>query len=197
MVVIIGVIVIIVVFVICVVIAVVIVVVIIVVIIIIVVIFIIFVIVFIVIGILSLSNSGTACADGPEAAGRAQGAVCRPCAPQPPLLYHQLQGWPEGAGGPADPTGLGQIGLFGRLICKFFVSYIFSGSRLGQQQEQEHLWRQLRDSCCEGRRDQGTVQDADDIRQDARDVCCRGHHISLQECHWNLLNLSLIVLYFK
>ena len=74
----------------------------------------------------------------------------------------------------------------------------FSGSRLGQQQEQEHLWRQLRDSCCEGRRDLGTLQDADEIQQDARDGGCRGqlHHISLQECHWNLLNLSLIVLYF-
>ena len=117
MVVIIGVIVIIVVCVTFVVIVVVIVVVIIVVIIIIVVIFIIFVIVFIVIGIFSLSNSGTARDDGPEAAGRAQGAVCRPCAPQPLLLHHQLQGWPEGAGGPAAPTGLGQIGFFGLLIC--------------------------------------------------------------------------------
>ena len=86
-------------------------------------------------------------------------------------------------------TGPGHIGVFFcLLICKYLVSYIFSGSQLGQQQEQEHLWRQLRDPCCEGRRDQGTVQDADDIRQDARDGGCRGqlHHISLQECHWNL-----------
>ncbi len=51
-------------------------------------------------------------AQAPEAAGRAQGAVCRPRAPQPLLLYHQLQGWPEGAGGPAAPTGLGQCGFF-------------------------------------------------------------------------------------
>ena len=66
--------------------------------------------------------------------------------------------------------------------------YLISGSRLGQQQEQEHLWRQLRDPCCEGRRDLGTVQDAEDIRQDVRDGGCHGqlHHISIQECHWNL-----------
>ena len=43
----------------------------------------IFIIVFIVIGIFSLSNSKAACADAPEAPGRAQGAVCRPGAPHP------------------------------------------------------------------------------------------------------------------
>ena len=94
----------------------------------IVIVIIIFIIIFtvvIVIGIFSLSNSGAACADAPEAAGSAQGAVCRPGAPQPLLLHHQLQGRPEGAGGPAPPTGPGLVAFCCVLICKSFVSSIF------------------------------------------------------------------------
>ena len=52
----------------------------------------IFIIVFIVIGIFSLSNSKAACADAPEAPGRAQGAVCRPGAPHPSSFISSSRG---------------------------------------------------------------------------------------------------------
>ena len=46
----------------------------------------------VVIIIFILSKSGAACADAPEAAGRAQGAVCHPGAPHPSSFISSSRG---------------------------------------------------------------------------------------------------------